>query len=37
MKTVTVGIFRFTVEGTGDFPVDMLRYDHCSFGWRVLR
>lgn len=20
---------RFTVEGSGDFPFDMLRYDHC--------
>jgi len=21
---------RFTVEGRGDFPLDMLRYDRCS-------
>ena len=20
---------KFTVEGSGDFPIDMLRYDHC--------
>jgi len=23
------GRIRFTVEGSGDFPFDMLRYDHC--------
>lgn len=23
---------RYTVRGTGDFPIDMLRYDH-SFPW----
>lgn len=22
-------IFRFTVEGSGEFPFDMLRYDEC--------
>ena len=21
--------FEFTVEGSGEFPADMLRYDHC--------
>ena len=29
MSKVSVNFKSFTVEGTGSFPVDMLRYDMC--------
>lgn len=29
MKTHRPELYIFTVEGVGDFPVDMLRYDAC--------
>jgi hypothetical protein len=29
MKKVSVFEVRFVVEGAGDFPMDMLRYDTC--------
>lgn len=29
MKASKLYLFRLTVEGSGDFPVDMLRYDRC--------
>lgn len=28
-KATKLYLFRFTVEGTGPFPTDMLRYDSC--------
>lgn len=28
-KLTKVHMFRFTVEGSGRFPTDMLRYDSC--------
>ncbi len=28
-KASKLYVFRFTVEGTGQFPFDMLRYDAC--------
>lgn len=29
MRTRTAEIYTFTVEGRGNFPTDMLRYDQC--------